>query len=731
MPDLSQSGLDYVLSLAAGPVGSVYLAGSDTDNVVQLLPDGTTTVIIDATGDGAHPFDLPEAGSLAVDASGTVYVTGIESDNAFKIVPPGPFELSSAEQKCVNALNKGLRKVSRAQAREFLGCERDESQGDLGAMTIEECVAADRKEKVAKATSKVSEDGARNCDEVSPPFGANSASAVNTAARDSATALTRDLFGADLDAAVVPDESATQATARCQAAVAKSLARCADTHLKEFAKCKKSGLKNGSIITPGGIVACIADDPDGRIATACAPNDGKIRGELDSQCAGVDFSSAFPGRCAAGGSAAGVAQCLDEAARCRACRAAKNADGLLADCDTLDDGQANQSCVLVCGDGILEGGEACDDGNVVSEDGCSATCQVESCGDGTLQAGLGEECDDGNLDNLDGCTAACIDEFCGDGVANDLPNEQCDGTDDGLCPGSCQPDCACSVPITLGIHQCRPAAASVLSYYDSPTAQPIDSAIVDGILEMDCGQVDELTGRSICTCELTAPLMATGLLTICLNPTGESCAAGEIDCDGGDPLDVSLTSEHDIGSCSGHGDCATQCDSHCAGLGAEAVEARCEGYCVGGANNGMSCTGGSACPGGNCFGWTPNGNTVMHPDVCGCHCREVGGSAGSSGALACQVAVELVVEQFPPCGDGDDFLRLGRQCLQLTSEQTEVTLLETELGTIGPISLEGTPKACLDLAIAGPRDLSLAGSINTFHGNLEQDVADLFHLVCE
>jgi cysteine-rich repeat protein len=30
-----------------------------------------------------------------------------------------------------------------------------------------------------------------------------------------------------------------------------------------------------------------------------------------------------------------------------------------------------------CGDGILDSGEQCDDGNNVSGDGCSATCQTE------------------------------------------------------------------------------------------------------------------------------------------------------------------------------------------------------------------------------------------------------------------------------------------------------------------------------------------------------------------
>ena len=32
----------------------------------------------------------------------------------------------------------------------------------------------------------------------------------------------------------------------------------------------------------------------------------------------------------------------------------------------------------MCGDGLVLGTEACDDGNAVSGDGCSSTCQVEA-----------------------------------------------------------------------------------------------------------------------------------------------------------------------------------------------------------------------------------------------------------------------------------------------------------------------------------------------------------------
>ncbi len=44
-------------------------------------------------------------------------------------------------------------------------------------------------------------------------------------------------------------------------------------------------------------------------------------------------------------------------------------------------------------------GEECDDGGTVAGDGCNATCQDETCGDGVLQTGLGEACDDGSINS--------------------------------------------------------------------------------------------------------------------------------------------------------------------------------------------------------------------------------------------------------------------------------------------------------------------------------------------
>jgi cysteine-rich repeat protein len=59
----------------------------------------------------------------------------------------------------------------------------------------------------------------------------------------------------------------------------------------------------------------------------------------------------------------------------------------------------------VCGNGLLQTGEQCDDGNLLNNDGCSSACKLEVCGDGAKQTN--EQCDDGNILNGDGCDSMC------------------------------------------------------------------------------------------------------------------------------------------------------------------------------------------------------------------------------------------------------------------------------------------------------------------------------------
>src|SRR4051812_22364245 len=73
----------------------------------------------------------------------------------------------------------------------------------------------------------------------------------------------------------------------------------------------------------------------------------------------------------------------------------------------------------ICGNGIVEPGEDCDDGNLIATDSCTDVCKFAVCGDGITDLADGEECDDGNTDENDNCTAACRAPACGDGKISD------------------------------------------------------------------------------------------------------------------------------------------------------------------------------------------------------------------------------------------------------------------------------------------------------------------------
>jgi cysteine-rich repeat protein len=118
----------------------------------------------------------------------------------------------------------------------------------------------------------------------------------------------------------------------------------------------------------------------------------------------------------------------------------------------------------VCGDGSVGYPEECDDGNTVSGDGCSATCELEPgyacspnqpchvvvCGDGSEDSYLNSDgvwtyelCDDGNAVSGDGCSATCVPEVgyscfdpglpckkvvCGDGSIDEYVSEVTTGS---------------------------------------------------------------------------------------------------------------------------------------------------------------------------------------------------------------------------------------------------------------------------------------------------------------
>lgn len=93
---------------------------------------------------------------------------------------------------------------------------------------------------------------------------------------------------------------------------------------------------------------------------------------------------------------------------------------------------------LACGNGALDPGEQCDDGNTVGGDCCSPTCTFEPSGSPCSD---GQACTTGDI--CDGSGTCGGSSTCGNNVVDAGCGEQCDGSDDGACPGTCLLDCTC------------------------------------------------------------------------------------------------------------------------------------------------------------------------------------------------------------------------------------------------------------------------------------------------
>ncbi|MFH1426079.1 MAG: DUF4215 domain-containing protein, partial [Candidatus Kerfeldbacteria bacterium] len=107
-----------------------------------------------------------------------------------------------------------------------------------------------------------------------------------------------------------------------------------------------------------------------------------------------------------------------------------------------------------CGDGTVDPGEECDDGNNTDGDGCSAQCTIPNSCDSTCTAEFGCAnglvCSDGSCRNSQ-CTTEgdCICPACGDGTVD--PGEECDdgnNTDGDGCSSSCTIPNSCNSTCT-------------------------------------------------------------------------------------------------------------------------------------------------------------------------------------------------------------------------------------------------------------------------------------------
>ncbi|MBL9102825.1 MAG: DUF4215 domain-containing protein [Myxococcales bacterium] len=179
----------------------------------------------------------------------------------------------------------------------------------------------------------------------------------------------------------------------------------------------------------GALVGCVSDDPPAEVAGATTEEGEASSG--GSTTVEVPTSAGEP--TTTGTSGEGTTGDVD------ATTGGESTGGGSSEGSTGSTGGAP-----VCGDGVVEGDELCDDGDLDDGDDCTASCTPAACGDGVVQVGV-EGCDDGpaNADDA-ACTLACAPAVCGDGLVQAGVEGCDDGADNG--PGqACKADCAVNV----------------------------------------------------------------------------------------------------------------------------------------------------------------------------------------------------------------------------------------------------------------------------------------------
>jgi cysteine-rich repeat protein len=661
---------------------------------------------------GSGPARAFWAGGLAVGLC--VFTHGLASAQP---------SLSKNDQKCVNEINKNVAKVVKTQAGDIKDCIKNGSKGKLGAQSIEECITSDPKGKVQKATGSLSAKVESKCavPPVFPFIDTSDTADMNARAIQEDLSLIHWIFGTDLDAVIVPQEGETKAASKCQNALVKDVLKCQDTKLKAYNACKKNKLKGKGTSAATSAheleLACLHDaatggipDGKGKLAGVCVT---KLDDDIGKKCGGQDLDTLFPG-C----EAEDLQTCLDQKIECEVCLLLDQVDGLRRNCDEFDDGLLNGSCR--CGDGIVDLGETCDDGNRQDGDGCSALCVLEGpIGTRTCVFDAGSFCVGGERDG-DPCTDTLLHSDCPPGA----PVARCIGN--------------------TGIQM------------DTFEKRPEFTVAMVGSIELDCGAIDPNTRKAVCRCDVAQiePIDLGVIGYVCMSSIGD-CPAGEMDCAGGAALDMDLVNEHDAGPVvqlldpnaldvglycgfldpnatnpNANEQCAAACDLYCPSLGDDfaTFRAGCEGFCRGGSRDGEPCDFDGECVDADCLGADP----ITHRSVCGCHCLELGGGPSRPGALTCELGLSVVVETEAPCDETDVTVKIPGQCVPMTTEDFTQTILtvDAEVGDeIGPDEIRGQPVECSELIAGKLGGLTMVGN-STSYDTLLGDLSVPIRMVC-
>ncbi len=259
-------------------------------------------------------------------------------------MPPDP--LVKEQQVCVNQMNKSGAKVNAVQLKETEKCLKDFQGGKL-TTSFEDCTTADAKGKVQKAVNKTVSGEEKTCDPLLPDdlpsFGYTTAVSVNQAAVAGGLALVHEIFGDPVQDADLFMKTTGKETASCQYEMLKRADKLESTVVKEVNKAKKTALKDPTVSGRPALEVALAEvfDPAN---VKLAKAEEKLEKGVEKKCGLLPSpETIFPGACA-DPDLLEVEACVIAAARCQACSKINAFDGLILECDELDDGSANGSC---------------------------------------------------------------------------------------------------------------------------------------------------------------------------------------------------------------------------------------------------------------------------------------------------------------------------------------------------------------------------------------------------
>jgi len=330
---------------------------------------------------------------------------------------------NSHEAACIVAINKSAGKVGKTQRKQIYSCVSAAGRGlAVAGGSVDACIV-DEGAKLSKALGKTLAQESKRCADM-PPFGYSGAATANAVVLAQEAAFVHDLFGSDISSSIIPSSSDPDG-ARCQAAITKRYAKLVDERVRAFVRCKSDGMKEGQISSAAELAACfdvVEQDAGGRIAKAL----GKLAQDYLKRCALLpNVAAAFPGDCA---SAPDILTCIDERVRCRTCLALNSTDNLDADCERMDNGAFDGSCVDPNANECAgeNGGNNCSPNADCTDttEGYTCACKSGFSGDGVICQDV-DECAT-STDNCDtnatcantfgGFTCTCDLGYYGDGV---------------------------------------------------------------------------------------------------------------------------------------------------------------------------------------------------------------------------------------------------------------------------------------------------------------------------